>query len=330
MPGYNITLEMFSEICGEYHVRDLKWYGGAYIDEGGIFCVKIVDYSQKDWEYSKFMNTLCKNENIRFEYARYSLYHLKKRLDEIMNDPASIKAGIVGAGINEITNKITLAVSEDYCTEGSLDDMITVERFEGSKTDACLAPSDILSNGKCFFSAGYPAINSQNVRGIVTAGHLSEIQKNMTVYADGSEIGCIGGYEFSSSADAAFIELFSGRRCADIISVAPNPRINALAPELLCGAAADMYSGKLGCARSGKVKYPSFDFMDMKNIIVFTYSASAGDSGSPILIPPGTEKNALIGIHLGTLIMEGKVYSYGRSAKDINKRLSLEFDFLET
>lgn len=322
----NKDYENLLRIFKKYNFCGSDWYGGAYIDERGDICVKYIEeLCEKPFrdEIAK-----CADTQINFKNGRYSYRYLSGLCAEIIGDPGNVSRGIIGAGIDEKNNRITLAVTGDFRDEGLLSgrDEFFIERFERLKTDISLQPADKLTNGKCFFTAGYPAKNNDGVHGIVTAGHLSDIEKEMSVFYDGEEIGCVRDFEYSDVMDAAFIELDSSCKCSDIVSIAPNPRINGLAPEFICGAAVEMYSPNSGDARSGQVRYPSFDFMNLKNITVFTYSAAAGDSGAPILIPFPSGEHGLLGIHLGTFSLSGKIYSYARTAKDIDRRFSLELD----
>lgn len=318
--------ETFLRIFKEYNFCGAEWYGGAYIDERGDICVKYVEGLCEKPFRDEIAS--CANGQIHFEKARYSYRKLSGLCAEIIGDPDNISRGIIGAGIDEKSNKIILAVTRDFHNEGTLSgrDEFSFERFEWLKTDISIQPADKLSNGKCFFSAGYPAKSDKKVCGVVTAGHLSEIKKGMPIFCGDKEIGSVSDFECSDVMDAAFIELNGSNKCSDIVSVAPNPRINGLAPEFICGAAVEMYSSRNGRAQMGRVVYPSFNFMNLKNITVFTYSAAAGDSGAPVLISFPSGKHVLAAIHLGTFSLSGRVYSYGRSAKDINKRFSLELD----
>lgn len=326
MPNQIKDYEEFFGVLDKCCFRASDWYGGAYIDEHGIICVKYVEgFCEKS-----FLDGLAKrfNTHIRFEKGRYAYRELSGLCAEIIGDPDNVSRGIVGAGVDEKNNRITLAVTDEFRIEETRlgKDEFSVERFEWLKTNASIQPSDRLTNKKCFFTAGYPAKSGEKVRGAVTAGHLSEIKKEMPVFCADEEIGSVRDFEFSEVMDAAFIELNGSSKCSDIVSTAPNPRINGLAAEFICGAAVEMYSSNNGAARTGQVVYPSFDFMNLKNIIVCTYSASAGDSGAPILIPFPSGERGLAGIHLGTFSMGDRVYSYGRTAKSINSRFSLELD----
>lgn len=318
--------EVFFRVFKKYNFCGSDWYGGVYIDERGDICVKYVEgFCEKPFrdEIAR-----CLNTQIYFEKGRYSYRKLSGLCAEIIGDPDNVSHGIIGAGIDEKNNRITLAVTNDFRDEGTLSgrDEFFMERFEWLKTDVSLQPADKLTNGKCSFMAGYPAKNDKGVRGVVTAGHLSAIEKEMSVFCNGEEIGCVRDFEYSDVMDAAFIELNDSGKCSDIVSIAPNPRINGLAPEFICGAAVEMYSPNNGGAQSGQIVYPSFNFMNLKNITVCTYSAAAGDSGAPTLIPFPSGEHGLSGIHLGTFSLSGKVYSYGRTAKDIDERFSLELD----
>jgi len=212
--------------------------------------------------------------------------------------------------------------NDDY-NLSSRDEFI-INKAEWIRTDISIQPANTLSNGKCFFTAGYPVRNDENVYGIITAGHITGIKKDMRIFADENEIGSVYDYEFSDNMDAAFIELDSSVKCSNVISVPPNPVITGIAPEFICGAYVELYSGRDGCAHTGRVAYPRFDFMNFKNIAVFTYSSESGDSGGSVLLPMNGKKSVLAGIHLGTFFMGGKVYSYGRTAKEINERFFLK------
>ncbi len=318
--------EDFFRILDKFNPRYSDWYGGVYIDEHKDICIKYIEgFCEKP-----FLDKLAKQTNVqvRFEKARYRYRELLGLCAEIINDFTNVSRGIVGAGIDEKNNKITLAVTDDFRDEGTLSgrDEFVIERFKWLKTNISIQPSDGLSNGKCFFIAGYPVKSDKKVHGVVTAGHLSEIKKEMSVFCDGKEIGNIRDFEFSDVMDAAFIELIDSSKCSDTVSTVPNPHINGIAPEFICGATVEMYSSNNGGALIGRVVYPSFSFMKLKNIIVCNYSASSGDSGAPILIPFPSGERGLAGIHLGTFSLGGKVYSYGRTAKSINARFSLELD----
>ncbi|MCM1166890.1 MAG: S1 family peptidase [Lachnospiraceae bacterium] len=319
----NERFEPFFKAYHKYNFRDSDWFGGVYFDERGNLCVQIVEERQCEPIPSDI-----KNEHIRFTRGRYSFRELSKLCREILSGPDSAARGIVGAGIDIKNSGITLAVTKDFKDTDILlgRDEFSVERLDWLKTDISLRPADKLTNGKCYFTAGYPAKTAEKVRGIVTAGHLSEIEEGMGVFYGENKIGTVTDFEFSSVMDAAFIGLDGGVKCSDEISVAPNPRINGLAPEYICGAVVEKYSESDGAARMGTVAYPTFDFMNIKNISVFTYSAAAGDSGAPILMPFASGKYSLAGIHLGTFSLGGTVYSYGRRAKDINERFSLKLD----
>lgn len=321
--------EAFFGELKKYDLRGSEWYGGSYFDDLGDIHIKYVDGLCKK-SYLDEIAEAAKRANARivFEKGRYSYRELSNLCGEILASPEDIRRGIVGAGMNEKDNKITLAVTSGFRDAGGLSgrDEFSVERFEWLRTDISLRPADKLSNGKCFFMAGYPAKDSGGVRGIVTAGHLPDTGKETTVFYNGEEIGCVRKLEYSDIMDAAFVELNRPHDCSDIVSVAPNPRINDIAPEFLCGAAVEMYSSDNGSARIGRVKYPVFDFMNLKNITVFTYSSSAGDSGAPVLIPFPSGEHGLLGIHLGAFSLGGTVYSYGRRADKINACFSLEFD----
>ena len=322
------SFEVFFNVCNKYDFRTAEWFGGAYFDDCGDICVQVVEGHQWDACRDNIMRELDGERHIRFEKGRYSFKRLLGLCDEILGDPDNIDRGIVGAGIDEKNNKITLAVTNRFQDYGTLSgrDEFSVLRFERLKTDISVQPADTLTNGKCFFTAGYPAKSNKNVHGIVTVGHLTDIQNDMPVFLGEDQIGSVCGFEFSDTMDAAFVGLGKNNSCSDTVSVTPYPAINGLAPNFICGTTVQMYSKSKGLAQTGTVAYRSFDFMNLKNIVVFTYSAAAGDSGAPILIPFGQEDNRLVGIHIGTFFMGGKVYSYGRIAQDINKRLSLEFD----
>jgi len=295
-----------------------------YFDDCGDICIWVAEDCQV--QCTEIMKNL--DGFIHFKKGKYSFRQLNKLCAEILSASASTARGIVGAGIDGKNNRITLAVTDDFHDEETLSvrDEFSVERFEWLKTNISMQPSDRLSNGNCFFISGYPVKSGKNVRGFVTAGHLSEIEKEMPVFFDAEEIGSVRDFEFSDVMDAAFIELNDSSKCSDIVSTVPNPHINGLTPEFICGAAAEMYSSNNGGARVGRIVYPSFSFMNLKDIIVCSYSASAGDSGAPILIPFPSGEYALAGIHLGTFSLGGKVYSYGRTAESINARFSLELD----
>lgn len=318
--------EAILRVYKDHNFRGSDWFGGIYFDDHGEICVKFVE----DRCEKSFRDEILKltNGKIYFEKGKYTYRDLSGSCAEILNDPESVKRGIAGAGIDEKNNRITLAVTNDFRDENSLyeNDKFLIEHFDWLKPNTSIQPADELSSGKCFFSAGYPAKNDKGVHGVITAGHLSDIEKEMPVLCDGNEIGCIGDFEFSDVMDAAFIELNGSVKCSDIISAAPDTHINGLAPEFICGAAVEMYSANNKEARTGRVVYPSFDFMNFKNITVFSYTASAGNSGAPVLIPYPSGEHGLAGIHLGTLSFNGTVYSYGRTAKSINKRFSLELD----
>lgn len=230
--------------------------------------------------------------------------------------------------MDEKNNKITLAVTDDFQDAEALSirDEFSILRFEWLKTDISVQPANTLTNKKCFFTAGYPAKNNKNIHGIVTVGHLTDIQNDMPVFIGEDQIGSVCGFEFSDTMDAAFIGLGKNNNCSDTVSVMPHPAINGLVPNFLCGTAVQMYSQKSDLAQTGTVAYRSFNFMNIRNIVVFTYSAVAGNSGAPILVPFGQDDHRLAGIHIGTFFMDGKVYSYGRMAQDINKHLSLELE----
>lgn len=318
--------ESFFKAYNKYNFRDSEWFSGAYIDGDGYICVKYIeDFFEKSF-CDKILR--CVSGKIHFEKGRYSFRELSKLCSEIIRDTDNAERGIIGAGIDIKNNIITLAVTEDFRDDGTLSDRdeFSVKRFEWSKTDISLQPADKLTNGECFFSTGYPARITKNIRGIVTAGHLTGNKIGMPVFYGGDEIGSVRDFEFSSVMDASFIELNSSSSCSDMLSIAPDQHINRLAPELICGAVVEKYSESDGCVRIGRVEYPSFHFMDFKNIAVFTYSAAAGDSGAPILIPFASGEHGLVGIHLGTFFMDGEVFSYGRTAKDINERFLLELD----
>lgn len=318
--------ETILKVYKDYNFRCSDWFGGIYFNECNEICVKYVEgFCEKSFRDEVVK---CANGQIHFEKGKYSYRKLSGLCAEIISDPDNICRGIIGAGTDEKNNRIILAVASDFHDEGVLFDRdeFFIERFEWLKTGISMQPADKLTNGKCFFTAGYAAKNDKGVHGVVTAGHLFDIEKEMPVFCDGEEIGCVGDFEFSDIMDAAFIEFNDSGKCSDIISVAPNPRINSLAPEFICGAAVEMYSANNGETRTGRVVYPSFDFMNFKNITVFSYSAEAGNSGAPILIPFPSGEHGLAGIHLGTLSLNGRVYSYGRTAKSINKCFSLELD----
>lgn len=319
--------ERFFKAYHQYNFRDSDWFGGIYFDEHENLCVRVVEGRQCEPLRSDIISATG-NEHIRFTRGRYSFRGLSKLCGEILSDPDSAARGIAGAGIDIKNNRITLAVTKNFKAPDVLSerDEFTAERLDWMKTDLSLRPADKLTNGKCYFTAGYPAKTDKKVRGIVTAGHLSEIEVGMSVFYGENKIGAVTDFEFSSVMDAAFIGLDGGVGCSGEMSVAPNPRINGLAPEYLCGAVVEKYSESDGAARTGTVAYPSFDFMNIKNVSVFTYSAAAGDSGAPILMPFASGKYSLAGIHLGTFSLGGKVYSYGRRAEEINERFSLELD----
>ncbi len=326
MPYQIKDYEDFFRILDKYDLRASDWYGGAYIDEHEDICVKYVEGLCD----KTFLDKLAEQTNlqVRFEKGRYSYRHLSGLCAEIIGDPDNVSRGIVGAGFDEKNNRITLAVTNDFHDKGTFADRdkYSIERFEWLKTNASIQPSDSLSNGKCFFIAGYPVKSGKKLHGVVTAGHLSGIAKEMSVFCDGEEIGSVRDFEFSDVMDAAFIELNNSSKCSDIVSTVPCPHINGLAPEFICGAAVEMYSSNNGDARIGRVAYPSFSFMSLQKILVCAYSASAGDSGAPILIPFPSGERGLAGIHLGTFSLGGRIYSYGRTAKSINARFSLELD----
>lgn len=327
-------IDSLFKVCAKYNFHDPEWFGGVYFDDDGEIHISIVDGPRWQSRCDEMMRELDGEGDIHFEKVRYSLRWLSESSGKISGDPGSVRRGIRGTGVDIKNNRITLAVTEDFCDDGLLPDrdVFNIELFEwlkndiGEKNDDIIAPADILSNGKCFFTAAYPARNKENLHGVVTAGHIPEIKEDMRIFADGEDIGSIHGFEFSDEMDAAFIALDNGNKCSDRTSVPPNPAVRCLAPEFICGAGVEMYSGNNGHAMAGKAVYPTFDFMNLKNIAVFTYSSSGGDSGSPILIPFGSDDHRLAGIHLGSFSMSGKVYAYGRLAKDINKRLSLEID----
>jgi len=68
------------------------------------------------------------------------------------------------------------------------------------------------------FSAGYPAINDEKIRGVVTASHLTDVKKDMPVFSNNNQIGSVYDYEFSEDMDAAFIALDSDVKCSNIVS----------------------------------------------------------------------------------------------------------------
>lgn len=322
------SFEVFFEVYNKYDFRDAEWFGGVYSDDCGDICMKVVEGHQWDTCRENIMRELDVGRYIRFEKAKYSFRRLSGLCGEILSDPGNIDRGIVGAGIDEKNNKITLAVTDSFQDHRTLygGDEFSVLCFERLRNDISVQPADTLTNKKCFFTAGYPAKNNKNIHGIVTAGHLTDIQNDMPVFLGEYQIGSVCSFEFSDTMDAAFIRLSGNNSCSDTVSVTPYPTINDLAPNFICGTAVHMYSQNSGLARTGTVAYRSFDFMNIKNIVVFTYSAAVGDSGAPILIPFDKEDHRLAGIHIGTFFMGGKVYSYGITAQDINKHLLLEPD----
>lgn len=318
--------EVFIELRNRYSLYDCGWYCGAYINKFGELCIK---YIESLFEKSLQDNILTYAEApIRFEKGRYSYQFLSDICKSIINNPDSVDYGIVGAGVDEKNDRIILAVTCKFRDEKKLygNDMFFTEHFEWIKTDSSIQPADILTNGKCYFTAGYPAKNSDGICGVVTAGHLSEIETEMPVLFNKDKIGVIRDFEFSEVMDAAFIELDSSCKCSDIVSVAPNPHISGLVPEFISGTAVEMYSQNTNSVQTGYVAYPSFDFMNYKNIVVFSYSSVPNDSGAPVLVPFPSGKHGLAGIHLGTFSLGGRVYAFGRKAEDINSRFSLELN----
>lgn len=317
----------FLKLCTECNFQQSEWFGGVYIDEDENIRILFVEGFRGNSKCEEIKRRLD-NNYICEESGRYSFHFLTQLCAEILADPDSPKNGIIGAGIDVKNNRVTLAVTEDFCDKHNYSkrNEFNVEKVEWFKTNISIQPADTLSNGKCFFTAGYPAVNSENIHGVVTAGHLTDVKKDMFVFSNNNRIGSVYDYEISEDMDAAFIALENNVECSDIVSVYPNSKITDAEIEYICGSYVEMYSGQEGCVQTGTVRYPQFDFINLKNIAVFTYHTGSGDSGAPVLLSIDKEKSALAGIHLGTFFMGGTVYAYGRKIKDINEHFSLKLD----
>ena len=316
----------FFGILDGYDFRASAFYGGVYIDDEGTICIKYVGDHFEDTSFDSL--SVKTNLPVRFEKANNGYQKLSELCAEITDKSSNISCGIVGVGIDERNNRISLAVTADFHDDGVLfgRDLFSIELFVWLRNDSSLQPSDSLSDGNSYIMTGYPVRNSNKARGVVTAGHMTDVEKGKAVYFNGEKIGSISDFEVSDVMDAAVVELVDSCKCLDTVSMEPYPHICGLSPQLICGAAVEMYSANNGAVQTGRVVYPSFSFMKLKDIIICSYSASAGDSGAPILIPFPSGERALVGIHLGTFMSGGQVYSYGRTAASINARFSLDLD----
>lgn len=315
------TLCIYNDLC-QNGLKDNLWYGGAFFGSSGEFNLQVTNefhYSHTDSEITGYFN-----EELNILTVERSYHHLQSKFIEL-SEIAEQDSNIAGIGVDEERNQVVLAVLSDeerYIDEDCI--VVTVSDFE-LHTD--ISPTDRLTNHSCSFSLGYPVIRkSSGISGFITAGHLSGIAQGDNIYYDNRMIGVVYEYENSETMDAAFIKTEETVNVLDRIAVAPNPVISGLCPCLIQGANIVMYSGESAKYYTGRLVYPQFDFMNRKNIMIFSYVSNTGDSGAPILLNMNEEKCPLVGIHLGACKMNGNTYSFGLGADVINERFSLELN----
>ncbi len=318
---------LYNELCQKYDMDQSDWFGGIFFDQCGKLNLQVTECFQGCREQILAVKAFGGAGNVRTSAVKYSFKSLKKLCGEIVEDMDAEKGSeIVGAGIHMETNRITLlAKAGGPAFEGeSYGDRVEQKSAGGYELHTDVSPADRLSNGACYFSAGYPAKKAgEEITGIVTAGHLSNIVQAQSILFGEEKIGTVYEYEYSSKMDAAFVKLEPVIGWTARIAIDPGPRISGISPELIAGASVAAYGGESGKRYLGRVVYPMFDYKNSRNIMVFSYLSSCGDSGAPIVLLEEGETCLLVGIHLGSLFIDGTYYSFGKSAQAVNERFSL-------
>lgn len=323
--------DVYASVCSKYNIRQSEWFGGIYIDVDGTLCIQAVAGYQEFPECEAVLAMLGKETVIRIETVEYSYRFLEQQRRRILQEAENARIpGIAGAAVHEEKNRVTLAVTDAWRAKNAMlpgkdfDRVFEIRHLTGYRKNTALNASDTLSDGKSSFSAGYAAQSKSGINGIVTAGHIQGIYKDMEVFYGGSPVGAVHAYEDSENMDAAFIKLDKGNTCANKIPFPPGPEFSGTAPACISGTAVELFSGMGSSAYAGRIVYPEFDFMNEKNVMVFSYVSKDGDSGAPILLASPRKERMLAAIHTGTFLMNGEIYSFGRSARQINSHFDLK------
>lgn len=294
-----------------------EWYGGSYFDEDDMFHLLVTrNYSARhDSTCDAFIDDSC------LDFVDKSYAELAEKSHRLLNSGGG---HILGVGVDERSNRVMIAADE-FVSENDYPDC-QVLRFTGFTNQSDLHMASKLNNNRCSFALGYPVcdIDEENY-GFITAGHLADNAKGDEIYLDDEKIGTVYDFSCSDSMDSTFVKTDS-RLTFNNILISPACQVTGQAPCLLQGASVVMYGGVSGNSCFGKVIYPKFNFLEHKNVMLFSYLSENGDSGSPIIMPVSKETGLLVGIHIGTVGLNNKHYSFGYAAECINSRFSLKFD----
>ncbi|WP_339813110.1 hypothetical protein [Zunongwangia profunda] len=313
--SFGITKNRFQEDVPKYP----DYYGGAYIEQNGQLVVLI---NGEMGLGKQAVTAIIGNGNIEFKKADYSF----ARLTEIMNS------------LNEfVLSKKNIAVSDNFKTFSlidkenrivvELDDYSDQKIFEfrksvlnspaivftksSGKTEleaqlepGCKAAKN--SSGTSYGSFGFRAKrNSDNVAGMVTAGHV--IGVGQTLYYGGTAIGTCSASQQSGSVDAAFIPI------SNPTSYTPSNTLCTTSSSILSTSTSLPGAGTIvnkrgittgrtsGSITSTNATTTTTAGITYTNLTSAGYSSSGGDSGGIVYTYiSSTGTLYTVGVHLGS------------------------------
>ena len=278
------------------------YYAGTYIDGLEFYVLVTCDPKQVEDEILCYMQDI----NLSIRQVKYSYNYLSRVRDSICENvlraedrKTTNKAAIIGVGINEIANRITVEVLNKYHlsdedvfslvgTEQEIDIIRKDEEYkEYTAISAGVANWLVTSTGAmCTIACCGSIVNSSGATeyGIVPAGHMGTV--NTTVKINGSTIGKITKRTYGGHLDVAFVTLNSTTSYTVSQLLSNSYYISAWGTVGSVGTVYTMHGMSSGYV-TGTVNDTSFSFTTTSNsyydMIRMKMTGHPGDSGAPLI-----------------------------------------------